>query len=132
VSAKAHTRSPKSEGRKKAETRNPNLAKPEPNEGKSNRGYKLQPFCVQSKEDEAKCPSMASGFGIRPSFGFRPSEFGFGRLAAGGTVQYARKGEIFLPLTRKNEPHTPVIASLAVRVFASAMGRDDGGGGDLA
>ena len=86
MSAKAHTRSPKSEGRKKAETRNPNLAKPEPNEGKSNRGYKLQPFCVQSKEDEAKCPSMASGFGIRPSFGFRPSEFGFGRLAAGGPV----------------------------------------------
>ena len=57
VSAKAQTRSPKSEGRKKAETRNP------------------------------KCPSVASAFGIRPSFGFRPSEFGFGRLATGGTVQ---------------------------------------------
>jgi hypothetical protein len=59
VSAKAQTRSPKSEGRRKAETRNP------------------------------KCPSVASAFGIRPSFGFRPSDFGFGRLAAGGTVQYA-------------------------------------------
>src|SRR5664279_4190418 len=55
VSAKAQIRSPKSESRKKAETRNP------------------------------KCPSVASAFGIRPSFGFRPSEFGFGRLAAGGT-----------------------------------------------
>jgi hypothetical protein len=59
VSAKAQTRSPKSEGRRKAETRNP------------------------------KCPSVASAFGIRPSFGFRPLDFGFGRLAAGGTVQYA-------------------------------------------
>jgi hypothetical protein len=57
VSAKSQTRSPKSEGRKKAETRNP------------------------------KCPGVVSAFGIRPSFGFRPSEFGFGRLAAGGTVQ---------------------------------------------
>ena len=56
VSAKSQTRSPKSEGRKKAETRNP------------------------------KCPNGASAFGIRPSFGFRPSEFGFGRLATGGTV----------------------------------------------
>src|SRR5664279_6183894 len=62
VSAKAQTRSPKSEGRKKAETRKP------------------------------KCPSVASVFGIRPSFGFRPSEFGFGRLATGGTVQYASSG----------------------------------------
>jgi hypothetical protein len=42
----------------------------------------------------------------------------------GGRVQYARKGGIFLPLTRKNEPHTPAIASLAVRGFASAMGYD--------
>jgi hypothetical protein len=57
VSAKAQTRSPKSEGRKKAEPRNP------------------------------KCPSVASAFGIRPSFGFRPSEFGFDRLAAGGAIQ---------------------------------------------
>jgi hypothetical protein len=30
---------------------------------------------------------VASAFGIRPSFGFRPSEFGFGRLAADGTFQ---------------------------------------------
>ena len=57
VSAMAQTRSPKSEGRKKTETRNP------------------------------KFPSLASAFGIRPSVGFGPSEFGFGRLAAGGTVQ---------------------------------------------
>jgi hypothetical protein len=34
-----------------------------------------------------KCSSVASAFGIRPSFGFRPSEFGFGRLAANGTFQ---------------------------------------------
>ena len=57
VSAKAQTRNPKSEGRKKAEPRNP------------------------------KCPSVASAFGIRPSSGFRPSDFGFGGLAAGGTVR---------------------------------------------
>ena len=28
-----------------------------------------------------------SGFGIRISFGFRPSDFGFGRLAAGVTIE---------------------------------------------
>src|SRR5664279_4866556 len=66
VSAKAQTRSPKSEGRKKAETRNP------------------------------KCPSVASAFGIRPS------EFGFGRLAAGGTVQYAPQ---HLPRSYSNGGH---------------------------
>jgi hypothetical protein len=66
ASAKAQTRNPKSEGRKKAETRNP------------------------------KCPSVASAFGIRPSFGFRPSEFGFGRLAAGGGTVQIRPGCIKL------------------------------------
>jgi hypothetical protein len=30
---------------------------------------------------------VASAFGIRPSFGLRLSEFGLGRLAAGGAVQ---------------------------------------------
>src|ERR1035441_5947189 len=50
-------------------------------------GQYHQPVSAKAQTRNPKCPSVASAFGIRPSFGFRPSEFGFGRLAAGGTVQ---------------------------------------------
>jgi len=48
-------------------------------------GQYHQPVSAKAKTRNPKCPSVASAFGIRPSFGFRPSEFGFGRLATGGT-----------------------------------------------
>jgi hypothetical protein len=50
-------------------------------------GQYHHPVSAKAEIRNPKCSSVASAFGIRPSFGFRPSVFGFGRLAADGTFQ---------------------------------------------
>jgi hypothetical protein len=62
----------------------------DPGQGVS--GQYNQPVSAKAETRHPKCSRMASAFGIRPSFGFRPSEFGFGRLAASGIVQMRLPG----------------------------------------
>src|ERR1035437_4925279 len=75
-------RNPKAEGRKKAETRNPK---------RLSRGSGARPVLELKLVDQgtpgrsaARGPTwlVVSGFGVRASFGLRPSCFGFPRLPA--------------------------------------------------
>src|ERR1035437_9216237 len=75
---KAEDRNPKSEGRKKAETRSPKALVPtRPQDCDAPEWYSCS-ASASGTDAVPDQPVACSAFGIRPSFGLRDSAFGFG------------------------------------------------------